>query len=100
VLPHGDGLLDEVVKVFGRGGSETGGLEDTEDLVARHALHLGEGSDEHEDRGHRICTCGMPCESRSTMPICDGVMPLRASLKIWSATSVGVALTHLGGERL
>lgn len=29
------------------------------------------------------------------MPICEGVMPLRANLKIWSETSSGVAYRYV-----
>lgn len=45
-------------------------------------------------------TCGIPCESRSNTPICDGVSPFFANLHICSAISSGVAFCHAGADRL
>jgi len=44
-------------------------------------------------------TCGIPCESLNTTPIWEGVIPRRASLWIWSTTSVEVVLSQEGGRR-
>jgi len=44
-------------------------------------------------------TWGIPCESLRMTPIWEGPRPLRASLKIWSETSSGVALDHEGWDR-
>ena len=45
-------------------------------------------------------TWATPCESRRMTPICDGVRPLRASLKICSLISSGEVLSQRGAERL
>ena len=45
-------------------------------------------------------TWATPCESRRTTPICEGVRPLRASLKMCSLTSSGEVLSQRGAERL
>lgn len=41
VLAHGDGLLDQVVKIFRDLGSHTVSLKDTDNLVASDSLDLG-----------------------------------------------------------
>ena len=41
MIANGDGLLDQVVNVFGEGGSKTLGLQDTQNLVSGDESHLG-----------------------------------------------------------
>lgn len=42
VLPNVDGLLDQVVEIFGDLGGKTVLLQDSEDLVSSDALNLGD----------------------------------------------------------
>jgi hypothetical protein len=44
-------------------------------------------------------TCAIPCESRRTTPICEGVRPFFASLDTCSTTSLGLTFNHEGGVR-
>jgi hypothetical protein len=41
----------------------------------------------------------MPCESRRTTPICDGVRPFFASLQVRSVISSVLVLSHVGALR-
>jgi len=47
-----------------------------------------------------LLTCATPAESRNCTPICDGVMPLRASLHTDFSKSAPLTLNQVGGVRL
>lgn len=130
MLPHGHGLLDHVVQILGNLRSESIALEDTEDLIAGHGADLERNKEEeaaksedklwigpwkasqcspataiyichcHTTTSTTLVTCAIPCESRSTTPIWDGVMPFLASLQIVSTTSLAGVFSQLGALRL
>jgi hypothetical protein len=83
-----------VVEVLRDLGSETVGLQDTEDLVTGDGLDLGNTAKRGKKRVSLRCREDREGKktrwlSRRMTPIWEGVRPLRASLKIWSLTSSG-----------
>merc|ERR1740133_704181 len=46
-----------------------------------------------------LLTCGTPKESRSWMPIFDGVIPFLAILQMCSSTAAGLIFNHAGARR-